>query len=147
MATKLWYNTSYHTASRLTPFQVVYGREPLALLRFERGSTLVSTVEQQLIERDQILEELKTQLLRAQEVMKKGEDMKRRDVKLEVGDLVYLKLRPYHKKTLASRSNEKLSPRFYGPFAIEQEVGPVAYKLSLSSHCNIHPRLPHVAAT
>ena len=126
-------------ASRLTPFQAMYGREPPTLLRFEKGSTPVSTVKQQLIERDQILEELKAQLLRAQAALKKGTDKKRRDVKFKVGDLIYLKSRPYRRKKLATHSNEKLAPRFYGPFAIEQKIGPVAYKLTLPSHCNIHP--------
>jgi len=123
---ELCYNTSYHTASRLTPFQAVYGREPPALLKFERGSTHVLVVKQQLIKRDQILEELKAQLLRAQAVVKKGANMKRREVKYKVGDLVCLKLRPYRRKTLAACSNEKLAPRFYGPFEIEKEVGPLA---------------------
>jgi len=71
--------------------------------------------------------------------MKKGADMKRRAVKYKVGDLVYLKLRPYCRKTLAGHSNEKLAPRFYGPFVIEKEIGLVAYKLTLPSHCHIHP--------
>lgn len=56
---ELWYDTSYHMALRLTPFQTVYRQEPLALLRFEKGTTPISAVEQQLMERDQILEELK----------------------------------------------------------------------------------------
>lgn len=136
---ELWYNTSYHTAARKTPFQVVYGREPPALVRFERGATPVSMVERQLVERDKILDDLKTQLLRAQSVMKNGDDRKRREVNFKVGDLVYLKLLPYRRKSLAGRSNEKLVPRFYGPFEVEKEVGPVAYKLTLPSHCNIHP--------
>ena len=65
--------------------------------------------------------------------------MKRSDVKFKVGDLVSLKLRPYRRKTLASRPNEKLAPKFYRPFAIDQKIKPLAYKLILSSHCNIHP--------
>lgn len=56
---KLWYNTSYHTAAKLTPFQVVYGRESPPLVRFEKGTTPVLMVEQQMIERDKILDELK----------------------------------------------------------------------------------------
>ena len=99
----------------------------------------MSMVEQQLVERDKILDDLKTQLLRAQSVMKKGADRKRREVKFKVGDFVYLKLRPYRRKLLAGSSNEKLAHRFYGPFEVEKEVGTVAYKLSLLSHCNIRP--------
>ena len=72
------------------------------------------------------MDDLKTQLLRAQSVMKRGADRKRREVKFKVGDFVYLKLRPYRRKSLAGRSNEKLAPRFYGPFEIEKEVGPLA---------------------
>lgn len=50
-----------------------------------------------------------------------------------------MKIRPYRRKSLAARPNEKLAPRFYGPFAVEKKVGPVAYKLSLPATCSIHP--------
>ncbi|XP_022894110.1 uncharacterized protein LOC111408597 [Olea europaea var. sylvestris] len=65
---------------------VLYGREPPALLRFEKGSTLVSVIEQQLLERDRVLEELKVQLLQAQTKMKSIADRKRRNVHFNVGD-------------------------------------------------------------
>ena len=71
--------------------------------------------------------------------MKRGANRKRRDIQFDVGDLVYLNLRPYRRKTLAVHPNEKLAPRFYGPFEIVQRVGPIAYKLALPAHCHIHP--------
>lgn len=40
-----WYNTSFHVSSRLTPFQIVYGREPPPLLRFEKGTMAVLIIE------------------------------------------------------------------------------------------------------
>lgn len=98
----------------------------------------MSAVEQQLLELDQILDESKAQLLRAQAKMKSRADSKRRDVQFHTGDLVYLKIRPKHWKTLATRDNEKLAPRFYGPFAVEKKIGQVAYKLPLPTTCNIH---------
>ncbi|XP_028555028.1 uncharacterized protein LOC114580719 [Dendrobium catenatum] len=70
--------------------------------------------------------------------MKTKADAHRKDVTFEVGDMVYLKLRPYRQKTLASRS-EKLSPRYYGPFEIERKVRMVAYRLKLHPHSSIHP--------
>ena len=91
------------------------------------------------MERDLILDELKAQLQRAQEVMKKGADGKRRDIKFKAGDLVYVKLQPYRQKSLARRANEKLAARYYGPYEVEREVGPVAYKLKLPPHCHLHP--------
>ena len=29
-----WYNTSYHTASQMTPYEAVYGHTPLVILQF-----------------------------------------------------------------------------------------------------------------
>ena len=77
--------------------------------------------------------------MRSQEYMKLHADAKRRDVNFKKGDMVYLKLQPYRQKSLAVRPNEKLSPRFYGPFEIEDKVGLVAYKLSLPPTARIHP--------
>jgi transposase InsO family protein len=31
-----WYNTSYHTATRMTPFEVVYGQKPPSVLSYLR---------------------------------------------------------------------------------------------------------------
>jgi len=50
---------------------VVYGREPPELLRFEKGATSISMVEEQLLAWDLMLEDLKAHLQRAQMLMKK----------------------------------------------------------------------------
>lgn len=52
---------------------------------------------------------------------------------------MYLKLRPYRQKSLAQRRNEKLAPRFYGPFEVLAKVGQVAYRLRLPASATIHP--------
>jgi hypothetical protein len=43
-----WYNTSYQTSTQLTPFEVVYGRPPPVLHRYELGTTAVAEVESTL---------------------------------------------------------------------------------------------------
>ena len=86
-----------------------------------------------------ILDELKANLVHAQERMKADADERRRDVHFKKGDMVFLKLQPYRCRSLAIRPNEKLSPRFYGPFEIEDKVGKVAYRLILPPMARIHP--------
>lgn len=76
--------------------------------------------EQQLVERDRALVAMKEHLRLAQERMKKFADLKRRKVNLNVGDAVYFKLRLYHQKTLAQKCCEKLAPRFYSPYQVEE---------------------------
>ncbi|XP_074356059.1 uncharacterized protein LOC141695734 [Apium graveolens] len=50
-------------------------------------------------------------------------DIHRREETFKVGDNVYLKLQPYRQRTLATRPNEKLSPRFFGPYSIIKKIG------------------------
>ena len=71
--------------------------------------------------------------------MKFQTDKHHREVQFNVGDMVYLRLQPYMQRSLVRRLNEKLDPRFYGPFKIIQKLGSVAYKLDLPTGVTIHP--------
>ena len=108
------------------------------MIRYGYNSTSVSSVERMLEERDAMLEVLKFHLLKAQAKMKQQADGKQRDVQFEEGEMVYV-LRPYRQKSLAKQRNEKLSPRFYGPYKVLARIGPVAYRLELPSQTSIHP--------
>jgi hypothetical protein len=52
--------------------------------------------------------------------------------------MVYLKLQPYIQTSVAPRSNQKLSFKYFGPYKILQKVGNAAYKLELPRDAKIH---------
>ncbi|KAJ9546302.1 hypothetical protein OSB04_018845 [Centaurea solstitialis] len=43
-----WYNTSFHTSTKTTPFKVLYGRDPPHLLYYGQAKTVVDSVDQYL---------------------------------------------------------------------------------------------------
>ncbi|KAA8529845.1 hypothetical protein F0562_034386 [Nyssa sinensis] len=65
------YNTSWHSAIKKTPFEVVYGRTPPTLLSYIHGTTKVASMKEELLSRNQIVKELRVNLKEAQERMKK----------------------------------------------------------------------------
>ena len=71
--------------------------------------------------------------------MKRFADKHWRELEFQVGDWVFLKFQPYKMRSLALKMNEKLSPRFYGPYQVLDRVGPVAYRLALPQSCRLHP--------
>ncbi|CAA7408066.1 unnamed protein product [Spirodela intermedia] len=106
----------------MTPFRAVYGRDLLKLIKYGTSPSPLNAIDQLLTERDAILKILKFNLHKAQ-----------------VGDLVCLKIKPYMMKSLAKKENEKLNPRYFGPYPIMERIGPVAYKLQLPDHSAVHP--------
>ena len=56
-------------------------------------------------------------------------DMKRKDIRYEIGEKVFLKVSPW-KKVIRFGKKGKLSPRFIKPYEVIEKVGPVAYKLA-----------------
>ncbi|CAJ2644785.1 unnamed protein product [Trifolium pratense] len=136
---EFWYNTTLHTSIGMTPFKALYGREPPTLTRYEAQDSDPPALQEELKERDKILQQLKSNLERAQQYMKKQADKHRIEVKFQLGDLVLVKLQPYRQQSVALRKNHKLEMRYFGPFEIIACVGKVAYKLKLPDHAKIHP--------
>ncbi|CAJ2652754.1 unnamed protein product [Trifolium pratense] len=136
---EFWYNTALHTSIGMTPFKALYGREPPTLTRYEAQDSDPPALQEELKERDRILQQLKSNLERAQQYMKKQADKHIIEVKFQLGDLVLVKLQPYRQQSVALRKNQKLGMRYFGPFEIIACVGKVACKLKLPDHAKIHP--------
>lgn len=116
----------------------MYGIPPPALITYIPGTSRVAAVDTYLHDRDAILLELRSNLLRAQGRMRSFADRHRRDLTFEVGTYVLVKLQPYRQQTVVSRSSMKLAPRFFGPYQILEKIRPAAYRLALPSGSLIH---------
>ena len=133
------HNTSVHSTTGLTPYQITYGKEPPSIPQYIQGQSSLEAVDSLLSCRQQLITKLKATILKSQIAMKQHADKHRRDITFEEGSYVYVRLRPYRQKTATPASYSKLSNRFYGPFKILQQIGKVAYKLDLPAHSKIHP--------
>ncbi|XP_073021562.1 uncharacterized protein [Primulina eburnea] len=133
------YNTALHSSIGMSPFKALYGREPPSIPSYLRGSSDNDSLDSTLSTRDAILRTLKECLHRAQNRMKIQADRHRKDLHLEPGSFVLVKLQPYRQISVAKRKNHKLSYRYFGPFHILERVGSVAYRLELPIDSKIHP--------
>nr|GFB86192.1 transposon Ty3-G Gag-Pol polyprotein [Tanacetum cinerariifolium] len=131
-------NTSVHTSTKFSPFEVVYGRLPHKLPPYIPGTASVQEVDEYLQDRDSLLKYLRKNLLNAQDHMKANVNHHRRDLEFKEGEFVLVKLQPYRQVSVANRLSVKLSPRYYGPYEVLARVGPVAYKIKLPRSSLVH---------
>lgn len=132
------FNTSFQSAIRAAPFEVVYGRPPPTLATYQPSLARVVAVDKQLRNRDVFLAEIWERLLQAQDYMKRAHDKTHRDISFQVDDWVWLRRHHRSAAGITNASKSKLSLRFFGPFQVAERVGFVAYRLRLPAKACIH---------
>jgi hypothetical protein len=126
-----WYNTTYHTTTRMTPFEAVYGQKPLSVLSYLPGTSKVQAVDQTLTVRGDILRTLKENLVMAHNRMKQQADQGRSERQFEEGDQVFLRLQPYKQNFPQGRAVSEASPQILWPLHSSKSCG--TSRISVSS--------------
>ncbi|KAD4585289.1 hypothetical protein E3N88_22890 [Mikania micrantha] len=134
-----WYNTTYHSSIKMSPFQALYGYPPPIHISYIPMDTYVAAVETLYRDREVMIQTLKENLMMARNRMKQYAYMNRSERNFEPGNWVYLKFRPFVHTTLKNNKDSKLAPKYFGPFLIIEKIGKVAYKMGLLSEAQIHP--------
>ena len=98
----------------------------------------MAQVEDNLHDRDALLKLLRENLTTTQARMKLNADHHRREQEFAPGDFVHLKLQPFQQLSIQVRGNMKLSPRFYGPLQLLEQIRIVANHLQLPPHSWLH---------
>lgn len=135
---ELWYNTSYQSSIKMSPFKALYGKEPDPIPNFPHANSEVDAVESELLDRTLIIEALKKNLSKAQERMKFQADNHRQDLEFQVGEFVLIKLQPYRQSSLGHRLSNKLGQKYFGPYRITRKINPAAYSVELPEGSRIH---------
>ena len=133
-----WYNTNFHTATKFTPYKILYGFSPSIHISYFPKDSAVEAVDHYLQTREKMLQTVQQNLVQSQNRRRQLANKKRSDRVLQAGDSVYLKLQPYKQKSMLQH-HHKLAAKFYGPYVVIKRIGEVAYKLDLASSSNIHP--------
>ena len=124
------YNNIYQESIQMARFEALYGRKYRTPLNWvepgERryyGIDFVKEAEEQVLTIQKHIEA-------AQARQKSYANRRRRPLKFEVGDFVYLKVSPM-KGVNRFGVKTKLAPRYVGPYQIIEKHGKVAYKEQL----------------
>lgn len=76
---QFWYNTAVNYSVAMTPFQVVFGRDPPQLIAYDSNDNDPPEVAILLQQRDKVLVQIKQNLLKAKIRMKKITNKKNRN--------------------------------------------------------------------
>ena len=128
------YNNTLYTSTSVTPFFAKYGFHPRFSIAIP-ASFVDPSAEQRARLMEEVHHDLSLELSIAQERHKEKADRHRQVIPdFKVGDMVWL----LRRNISTTRPCNKLDYKKLGPFCIVDKVNPVAFRLALPSHYQIH---------
>lgn len=130
-ALELAYNTTPNASTGMSPFQVMIGENPKTAKSYETYLYQDSPDMQKLFR--MLVARAMSHISRAQKQQQKQANKKRRNVRYNVGDKVWLST-----TNLPAEGCNKFKEKFLGPFPITKVINNVAYRLELPPSYNFH---------
>jgi len=135
---KFAFNNKVHTVTKMSPFQVNYGREPR--MGFDiRKKGRNKKAEEFVKEMKERHEETRAALVKSQEEIKRQVDRSRKETEeYRVGDKVLISTKDFSAE-LMKRATKKLTEKFIGPYMVRKIVSENAVELELPALLRVHP--------
>ena len=132
------FNNKVHTATKMSLFQVNYGREPR--MGFDiRKKGRNEKAEEFVKEMKERHEKARAALVKSQEEMKRQVDRSRKKAEeYRVGDKVLISTKDFSAE-LMKRATKKLTEKFIGPYVVRKIVLENAVELELPVSLRVHP--------
>nr|XP_027071965.1 uncharacterized protein LOC113696780 [Coffea arabica] len=141
------YNNSYQASIQMAPYEALYGRRCRSLIHWDEvgekrvlDPTAIPWIEKAYEKVKLVRERLQT----VQSRQKSYADHRRKDLKFDVGDKVFLRVKSM-KEGVVSKKGKKLKARYIGHFEILKRVGKVAYQLDLPPSMSRIHKVFHVS--
>ncbi|CDI86680.1 Polyprotein, related [Eimeria praecox] len=127
-ALELAYNTTSHSSTELSPFEVMIGQNPLTAADLDVVGALAPTLTPPMTQLfRQLCDRAQSHIMKAKWRQKLYADTRRQDVAYNPGDLVSISSRHFPGLNQCS----KFEPRFRGLFPIIERIGKIAYRVAL----------------
>lgn len=134
-ALELAYNCTPHSATGLSPFEVMIGENPVRSQDLDVVDQFPPTVTPPMTKAFRLLvDRAAAHLELAKNQQKAYADKSRRPLELSKGDMVWVSTR-----YMAPRGSRKFQQRYVGPYRVLERIGKVAYKLALPPSMPMHP--------